>query len=538
VQFSKPLRVLMAAVALVLLIACTNIANLLLARATNRQREIAVRMSMGAGRWRIICQLLTESLLLAILGGVLGVVLAFWADKLLPVMASAGPAPPVVVGLDSRVLFFALLVSLATPLLFGMAPAWRAAGVEINSSLKQQGRNVAAVNSPLARALVVGQVALSLVLLIGAGLFLRTLVNLTNVDMGFDKNNVLVFGTDPSSVGYKEDSRLTRLYEEIEGGVSAIPGVHAASFCFFTFNQGAWSEDAWTPEESTEAKSNREVLYNKIGTGFFSAMGLKLSAGRTFDRRDTENSPKVAVINETMARLFFPNESPLGHWFRMDGPDAKPENDRIVVGVVRDAKYMGVKERRWPAAYLPYMQQPGYLWDFEVRYSGNAQATVAAVRQVIHDVDPRLPVTGADTLAEQVDRSVVDQRLTAQLSSFFSVVALFLACIGIYGLMSYAVVHRTSEIGIRVALGAQRRQVLRLILGHGFVLVTAGVIAGIALAFVFTRFLGSLLFGVQPIDPLTFIGVALLLTLIALAACYIPARRAMRVDPMIALRYD
>jgi ABC-type antimicrobial peptide transport system permease subunit len=222
----------------------------------------------------------------------------------------------------------------------------------------------------------------------------------------------------------------------------------------------------------------------------------------------------------------------------MNGPDAKPENDRIVVGVVRDAKYMGVKERRWPAAYLPYSQQPGYLWDFEVRYSGNTQATVAAVRQVIHDVDPRLPVTGADTLAEQVDRSVVDQRLTAQLSSFFSLVALFLACIGIYGLMSYAVVHRTSEIGIRMALGAQRRQVLRLILGHGFVLVTAGVIAGIALAFVFTRFLGSLLFGAQPIDPLTFIGVALLLTLIALAACYIPARRATLVDPLVALNYE
>jgi predicted permease len=295
----------MAAVGLVLLIACTNIANLLLARATNRQREIAVRMSMGAGRWRVIRQLLTESVILAMLGALLGVALASWASKLLLVMVSAGPQIiPVDVGLDSRVLFFVLLVSLATPLLFGLAPAWRAARVDLNSSLKQQGRSVAAANSPLARALVVAQVALSLVLLIGAGLFLRTLVNLTNADTGFDKNNVLVFGMDSSSVGYNEDSRLTRLYEEIESKVSAIPGVRAASFCFFTFNQGVWSEDAWAPEESPEAKSNREVVYNKVGTGFLSAMDLKLLAGRAFDQRDTENSPKVAVINETMARLF------------------------------------------------------------------------------------------------------------------------------------------------------------------------------------------------------------------------------------------
>jgi len=538
VQFSQPLRALMAAVGLVLLIACANIANLLLARATNRQREIAVRMSMGAGRWRVIRQLLTESFTLAMLGAVLGGALASWASKLLLVMVSGGPETiPVDVGLDSRVLVFVVLVSLATPLLFGMAPAWRAARVELNSSLKQ-GRNIAAVNSPLARALVVGQVALSLVLLVGAGLFLRTLVNLTNVDMGFDKHNVLVFGIEPASVGYKEDSRLTRLYQEIERRVSAIPGVRAASFSFFTFNQGAWSEDAWTPEESPEAKGNREVVYNKVGRGFFSAMGLKLLSGRTFDQQDSENSPKVAVINETMARLFFPNESPLGRRFRMDGPDAKPENDRIVVGVARDAKYMALKERPWPAAYLPYSQEPGYLWNFEVRYSGDAGSTAPAVRQVIHDVDPRLPVTGAGTLAEQVDHSVVDQRLTAQLSSFFGLVAVFLACIGIYGLMSYAVVHRTNEIGIRVALGAQQGQVLRLIMRQGLVLAASGVAVGIALALIFTRLLRSLLFGVQPFDPVTFIGVAFLLTLIALAACYLPARRAMRVDPVVALRYE
>ena len=537
-QFSKPLRILMAAVGLVLLIACTNIANLLLARATNRQREIAVRMSIGAGRLRVIRQLMTESFLLALFGAVLGVAFATWTSRLLLLMVSAGPQTlPLDVAPDGRVLLFTLLVSLATPLLFGMAPAWRAARVELNSSLKN-GRSTGPVQSPLAKALIVAQVALSLVLLIGAGLFLRTLVNLTNVDMGFNKNSVLLFQIEPASVGYKEDAGLARLYEQIEQRVGAVPGVHAASFSMFTFNQGSWSEDAWAQEESPEAKSDREILYNRIGMGFFSTMGLPLVAGRTFDLRDSANSQKVAVINETMARRFFPNMSPLGRTFRFGGPDAKPENDRTVVGVVKDAKYMVLKERRWPAAYLPYSQNVGYLWDFEVRYSGDAGSTVAAVREAIREVDPRIPVAGVGTLAEEVDRSVVDQRLTAQLSSVFSLVAVFLACMGIYGLMSYAVVHRTNEIGIRMALGAQQAQVLRLIMRQGFFLAAAGVVVGVALAFVFMRFLGSLLFGVRPVDPVTFVCVALLLMLVSLLACYLPARRAMRVDPVVALRYE
>jgi predicted permease len=239
-----------------------------------------------------------------------------------------------------------------------------------------------------------------------------------------------------------------------------------------------------------------------------------------------------------MARRFFPNESPLGRTFRFGGPDAKPENDRTVIGVVQDAKYMALKERAWPAAYLPYSQDAGYLWDFEVRFSGDAGSTVAAVRQAIREIDPRLPVSSVGTLAEQVDHSVVDQRLTAQLSSFFSLVAVFLACIGIYGLMSYAVLHRTNEIGIRVALGAQQSQVLTLILRQGLMLAIAGVAIGTALALGLTRFLSSQLFGVQPFDPATFVSVAVLLLLIALAACYLPARRATRVDPIVALRYE
>jgi predicted permease len=537
-EFSKPLRVLMSAVGMVLLMACLNIANLLLARATKRQREIAVRMSIGAGRSRLVRQFLTESFLLAMLGALFGAALSAWCSKALVLMVSTGPRTlPLDVTPDRHVLLFTFLLSLATPVLFGLIPAWRATRVELNASLKEI-RSAAPSHNPLVKSLIVSQVALSLVLLIGAGLFIRTLANLMNVDLGFNKNGVLLFGIEPASAGYKEDSRLARLYNEIEKHVSALPGVHAAAFSMFTFNQGEWSDDAWAPDESPDVKNNREVLFNRVGSGFFSTMGLTVMAGRSFGPQDTPTSLKVAVINETMAGRFFPNESPLGRAFRLGGPDAKPDNDVTVVGVVNDAKYMGLRERPWPAAYFPYSQDIAYLWDFEVRFSGDPRATVAAVRQAIHDVDPTLPVSSSGTLSKLVDNSLVNQRLTAQLSAVFGLVAVLLACMGIYGLMSNAVLSRTHEIGIRMALGAHRGQILILIMQDGFALAAGGVALGIGLGFLLTHFLRSLLFGVEPLDPGTFVVVALLLTFVALAACYIPARRAMRVEPMQALRYE
>jgi predicted permease len=538
VQFSKPLRVLMAAVGMVLFIACLNIANLLLAQATKRQREIAVRMSIGAGRSRVVRQLLTESFLLAVLGALFGVAFSVWCSKVLLLMVSSGPRTlPLDVRPDSHVLLFTFLLLLATPLLFGLLPAWRATRVELNASLKEI-RSTAPVHNPLVKSLIVSQVALSLVLLLGAGLFLRTLANLTRVDTGFNKNGVLLFGIEPASVGYKEDARLERLYNQIEERVGALPGVQAAAFSMFTFNQGEWSDDAWAPDESPDVKNNREVLYNRVGPGYFSTMRLTLLAGRAFGPQDTPTSSKVAVINETMAKLFFPNESPIGRAFRLGGPNAAPDDEKMVIGVVNDAKYMGLKERRWPAAYFPYSQDISYMWDFEVRFSGDPGAAIAAVRRTIRDVDPRLPVSSAGTLAEQVDNSLVNQKLTAQLSTVFGLVAVLLACIGIYGLMSHAVLHRTHEIGIRMALGARRRQILTLIIHEGFVLAVAGLVLGIGLGVLCTRFLRSLLFGVEPVDPATFVGVALLLTLVSLVACYIPAWRAMQIDPMEALRYE
>jgi predicted permease len=537
-QFSKSLLVLMAAVGLVLFMACINIANLLLARATQRQREFVVRMSIGAGRNRVVRQLLTESFLLAIFGALFGVALSAWSSKMLLLMVSTRPRMlPLDVRPDSHVLLFTFLLSLATPVLFGLIPACRATRVELNASLKEI-RSPAPSHNPLVKSLMVAQVALSLVLLIGAGLFVRTLAHLTNVDPGFNKNGVLLFGIEPSSVGYKEDSRLARLYNQIEERVSALPGVRAAAFSMFNFNQGEWSDDAWAPEESADAKNDREVLYNRVGSGFFSAMGLTLMAGRTFGPQDNPTSSKVAVINETLAKRFFPNESPLGHTFRLGGPNTKPDQDMLVVGVVNDAKYMGLKEKRWPAAYFPYSQDIAYLWDFEVRFSGDPGLTIAGVRQAIREVDPTLPISTVGTLAEQVDNSLVDQRLTAQLSTAFGLVAVLLACIGIYGLMSHSVLHRTREIGVRMALGARHGQILGLIMKEGSVLAGLGVAVGIGLALIFTRFLGSLLFGIEPVDPLTFLCVALLLCAVALTATCVPARRATRVDPMVALRYE
>ncbi|PYV24491.1 MAG: permease, partial [Acidobacteria bacterium] len=357
-EFSLPLQILMAVVGLVLLIACANIANLLLARATTRQREIAVRMAIGAGRTRLIRQMLTESLLLALLGGALGVMFASWASEALLAMVSAGPERlPLNVAPDARVLAFTLLLSLGTALLFGIAPALRATRVDLSPSLKE-GRGMAAVasRSPLAKALIVCQVALSLVLLIGAGLFLRSLVNLASVDAGFNKENVLLFAIDPVDVGYKEDARLANLYQQIEQRVSAQPGVRAASVSFFTFSQGSWTDPVSIQGRPPTPENDMATTHNVVGPGYFATMGIPLVLGRVFGLQDTEKSPKVAVINETMARWYFPGGSPVGRRFGI-GSDPKHSNDIEVVGVVKDAKYESLRERSFPAAYYPYTQR-------------------------------------------------------------------------------------------------------------------------------------------------------------------------------------
>ncbi|HEV2491615.1 MAG TPA: ABC transporter permease [Terriglobia bacterium] len=536
-EFSLPLQILMVVVGLVLLIACANIANLLLARATSRQREIAVRLAIGASRTRLVRQMLTESLLLALVGGALGGLFATWASDALLRMVSTGPEPlPLNIAPDPRVLAFTFLVSLATAILFGIAPALRGTRVDLTTSLKAGRGAVSLGRNPLAKTLIVSQVALSLVLLIGAGLFLRSLVKLAHVDTGFAKDHVLLFAIDPVDVGYKEDVRLANLYQQIEQRVSAEPGVRAASISFFTFNQGEWSSDV-VAQGGPPPDKTPNVTHNVVGPSYFTTMGIPLLVGRVFGPEDTATSPKVAVINESMARQFFPGGSPIGRHFGI-GDDPKHSTDLEVVGVVKDAKYVSLREEPGPAAYYPYTQRLGYYDDLEVRYSGDPQAIVAEVRRAAGEVDRNLPVTYQNTLAEQVDQSLASQSLIARLSAFFGLLAVFLACIGIYGLMSYAVTRRTSEIGVRMALGAGRSKVLWLVMRESLLLVGMGLAIGLPAALAGDRFISKMLFGLKPTDPISMAGAAILLLAFAALAGYLPARKASRVDPMVALRYE
>ena len=536
-QFSSPLKILMVVVGLVLLIACANIANLLLARSTARARELAVRQALGAERSRLIRQLLTESLVLAFAGGALGVVFASGASHLLVRMVSDGrDALQLNVSVDMRLLLFTLGVTLATAVLFGTIPAFRATRMDLVDSLKD-GRSLVTgeAKGPLAKALVISQVALSLVLLVGAGLFVRSLVNLTNVDTGFNKENVIRFRVDAGSAGYQEDVRLTSMYRQIEERVNALPGVRAASFSIFTFNEGTWNNDIWV-QGYLSGHNEINVHHNAVGNGYFAAMGIPLVAGRTFGPQDTATSPKVGVISETTARTLFPGGSPIGRRYGYRGP--QHAGDIEVVGVVKDVKYNSLEENPQAGDYLPSTQNVRYLNDFEVRYAGDSAAVVAAIRQTIHDLDQRLPISDVMTLDQQVARSITNQRLVAQLCTFFGLLAVFLSCIGIYGLMSYVVARRTNEIGVRMALGAERSQVLWLVMRESLWLVALGTVIGVPVTLAGSRLLSSVLFGLRANDPASLLTGAGVLLVVAALAGYLPARRASLVDPMVSLRYE
>jgi len=536
-DLGTPLYILMTAVGIVLLVACANVAGLMLARATAREREMAVRAALGGSRGRIIRQLLTESLLLSFAGGALGILLAYWGAYSLGAFVSAYTDSPLAVDVspDWTVLAFTAGTAVLTGILFGLAPAFRSVRVNVAPTLKANSTNVSSDTHAgnrrlgLGGALVVGQVALSLVVLIGAGLLVRTLANLKSIDPGFDTRNVLLFGVDPTLAGYKEQ-KIRTLYEEMRSRLAALPGVISTSYSSGALlSGGLWSGDIRIEGQSDKSTVNTQML--AIGPNFFETMRIPAVAGRKFSSSDFTGG-SVAVVNQSFVRRFLAGRDPIG--VRFGGSDSK-DVKREIIGVVGDTKYATLRPEVAPTAYVPLNEGAAY---FALRTQVRPTALIPAVRQMVSELDDNLPIFGMRTQTEAVDRLLFNERLVARLSSLFGALALVLACVGLYGLLSYEVARRTREIGIRAALGAQRQDVLRLILRQGLILAVSGALAGIAVAAGITHYLGSLLYGVRPTDPLTFACIAALLILVALAACYVPGRRATRVDPMVALRYE
>lgn len=539
--YSEALKVLMAIVALVLLIACANIANLLLARSTSRARELAVRQALGAARIRIIRQLLTESLVLALAGGALGIAFASVANRLLMHMIILGT--PVTISLDVslnlRLLAFTFIVSVGTALLFGTLPALRATRLELNNTLKSsRGTSSQVARTPLAKALVVSQVSLSLVLTVGAFLFLRTLNNLTRVDVGFNRENVLRLNIDSSTTGYEDsDPRLKALFHQIEERVHSLPSVEAASFSSFTFGEGSWNTAIQVPGKPFNRNVN--VKHNIVGADYLKVMRIPLVAGRQFGPQDTATSQPVAIISEAMAQNLFPAGSPIGHTYSIGSPDGmeKPV-EKQVIGVAKDAKFNNVAESQEYIDYLPYLQQDWGFGDFEVRYTGKFAAVASLVQQAIHSIDRTLPISNVTTLEEQVTQTYSTQTIIAQLSAFFGIVAVFLSSIGLYGIMSYLVNCRTGEIGIRMALGAGRSDVGWQVMREVVLWIVAGILIGLPVTLGGGRLVATMLYGLSGSDPVSLAAAVVVLSVAGFAAGYLPARKASRVDPMIAIRYE
>ena len=550
--YAPSLYLLLGVVGLVLLIACANVANLLLSRAGGRQKEFGLRLALGASRGRLIRQLLTESVLLALLGGFLGIIFAIWIkDGLIAVtlwggrgMTSLEPR------LDWRVLGFTLALSLLTGIIFGLAPAWRTTNVDLTPSLKDGARASTSIHrSFLSRGLVVVQVALSLLLLVGAGLFVRTLLNLQRVDPGFNTQNLLLFDVEPGLIGYK-DEKLRQLYQQISERMEAVPGVQAVTFSrlpllsFSSSSSSVFLREALsaTPDSEGRIRPSGEGYRHSVRENFLETMGIPLLAGRTFGPQDQANTPRVVVVNQTFANKFFPNQNPIGKRFAFD--TSKPDEIEIV-GVCKDAKYTSQRDDIPPTVYGSYRQErPMSNATFEVRTAGDPAAAITSVRSVVREIEPNLPILNIKTQVEQADETLRMERLFAKLVTLFALVAQQLAAIGLFGVLAYMVSQRTHEIGIRMALGASRANVLKMIVQQGMVLVVLGVALGLVGAYVLTKYLESwvglskMLFGVKVSDPLTYSVIAILLTVVAFIACYIPARRATKVDPLVALRYE
>jgi predicted permease len=554
-RYAQPLYVLMLAVGIILLIACANVAGLMLARAAARRREMAVRLALGAGRTRIVRQLLTESVMLSTVGGALGIFFAYWGAHLIVSFVSSNQTRPMgfALGVDMRVLAFTAAISLFTGIVFGITPAFRSARIDLTPALKEGFGVSASVAQDGGRwfsvgnALVVAQVALAIVMLVGAGLLVRTLQNLRSIDVGFDSHNVILFEIDPSLAGYK-DAQIDSFYRDLQGRLSETPGVKSTSYSSVPLLSGGLMITGFhwpgTPQDR-ESEAN----FLPVGPYFFITMQIPLYGGRSFNAADyaiaasnrdsdSTSAPTPVIVNQAFVTKYLGKENPLGKQFgQSDGGENSPPKSSgyEIVGVVRDAKYSNLRQEITATMYVP---QSGMGASFEVRTAADPQALLPAIRNVVAQLNANLPLFHVTTESEQIDRMLFQERLVARVSVFFGLLALLLACVGLYGLLSFEVSRRTREIGIRIALGAQEGDVLRLVVKQGLMLAVVGAAVGIAVALGVTRYLSSMLYSVDANDPLTIASVAVLLWVVALAACYIPARRATHVDPVIALRYE
>lgn len=530
---------LLLAVGFVLLIACANVANLMLAKAAAREREIAIRAAMGASRWQLVRQLLGESLLLALLGGGLGLLLAFWMVDLLKSLSPDGTPRLDEVGMDGRVLLFSLGISALTGLLCGLIPALPASKSDLNQSLREAGAGgkTGAGSGKVRSALVVAEIAIALTLLIGAGLLMRSFVVLQSVDPGFSPVSVLTGRIGLPQTTYPKREQVTLFYDQLLERLKALPGVQSVAFASSVPMTGVDSDTSFIIEGRPAPPPDQQpaAWFSIVGQDYFRTLNIRLREGRTFDNREGETSPGVVVVSETMARRYWPGETPVG---KRIGFGRQQVRWAEIVGVVSDVRQFGLNTDARPTFYFSDRQRNANFRTLVLRAGGDPQAQVSAVRREIQALDKTLAMSRVQTMEQIIADSIAVPRLMMFLFGSFAAVAMLLAGLGIYGVMAYAVTQRTHEFGVRLALGAQTRDVLKLVLGQGMKLALLGVTIGLAAAFALTRLMKTLLFGVSATDPMTFAAIALLLVGVALAACWIPARRATKVDPMVALRCE
>jgi predicted permease len=525
----RAVSILSGVVVLVLIIVCANVANLLFSRATARTKEVSIRLSLGATRGRLVRQLLTESLLLAAVGGALGLAIGHWGKQLLP------GAPGQATTIDWRVIAFVFGVTALTAMVFGIVPALRATGINVNTALKETSRSVVGSRTLLGKALLVLQVAISLVLLVGAGLFLRTVENLRQVDVGFNPRNLVLFRVNPMLNQY-DNQRTLALYQQITDRLRSVPGVRAVTSSQPALLSGSVNQSSLFVQGRTYVPNQRDSINRlTVAADFFEVMEMPIVLGRGFTERDNEAAPKVAVINDAAARKYFAGTNPIG---QRVGDSVERSGQIEIVGVLRDAKYDSVRDVAPPTLYVPYKQRGMVATSFAVRTAGDPLSVVPSIREAVKQVDPNVPMLNVSTQMEQIEQRLTQEKLFAQAYALFGGVALLLAAVGLFGLMSYSVARRTNEIGIRMALGAERLHVLRMVMGESMALVAIGIVLGIATALAAGRFVTSLLYGVETADGVTMAIAGAVMVVVAAAAGYLPARRASAVDPMVALHEE